>query len=272
MLVLTAAGVAYGHHSTAIFDQSKEFTIEGTVVSWRMIRPHAQLTVEAEGPDGEMQIYQLDFGNGDRILQAYDLHEPDSFRPGDWLRVTGAPSRFGDDPRMLVSSMRLPDGRLADGGSHSGARQGDGQRTGPPLAVDPSITLPVIEVTGELTALEWTDPEIVMTITGTQKGSDEVMVYTVRGGGATSLEQRQYFAPEDFPIGGQVSTHGYFIPEEGNLIYPLNIWTATRDMYNQPNAINSARGYLGWEPMQWEQVQQNFSGMGMGMGSPPRPE
>ena len=54
------------------------------------------------GPDGEVHVYTLDFGNGDRILDAYDLHDEDSFQPGDRISVTGAPSRFENDPRMLV--------------------------------------------------------------------------------------------------------------------------------------------------------------------------
>lgn len=255
LVALTAAGSAHAHHSTSIFDQSREFTIEGTVVAWVRQLPHSRLEVEAVGPDGEVRVYALDFGNGDRLLDEYDLHDQDSFQPGDRLRVTGAPSHFENDPRMLVSSMLLPDGRFAEGGSHSGPRQGEGQRTGPPWAVDPDITLPVVEVNGVVTALDWSDPEITMMITGTRQGSDEVAVYEVRAAGATSLYERQNFTPEDFPIGGEVSASGYFIPERGNLIFPHNIWTDTRDLYNQVHAINNAREHLGWPPKEFDRPQ-----------------
>ncbi len=251
LVALTSAGSAHAHHSTAIFDQSKEFSIEGTVVEFVQQNPHARLDVEAAGPDGEVHVYTLDFGNGDRILDTYGLDE-NSFQPGDRISVTGAPSRFENDTRMLVSSMTLPDGRFADGGSHSGPRQGEGRRTGPPWAVDPDITLPVVEVNGVVTALDWSDPEITMMITGTQQGSDGVAVYEVRAAGATSLYERQNFTPEDFPIGGEVSASGYFIPERGNLIFPHNIWTDTRDLYNQVHAINNAREHLGWPPKEFD--------------------
>ena len=255
VLMLLPPGIL-AHHSTAIFDQSKEFSIEGTVIEFVQQNPHARLDIEAVGPNGEMQVYTLDFGNGDRILQAYDLDE-NSFQPGDRISVTGAPSRFENDTRMLVSSMSLPDGRFADGGSHSGPRQGEGRRTGPPWAVDPEITLPVVEVNGVVTALDWVDPEITMMITGSLVGSHEVAVYEVRAGGATSFYERQNFTPEDFPIGGKVNASGYFIPERGNLIFPHNIWTDTRDLYNQVRAINSAREHLGWPPKEFDRPEGN---------------
>lgn len=255
-IVIFSGGFAAAHHSTSIFDQSKEFSIDGTVVEWYRGNPHSTLRVEAEGPDGSMQIYSLDFGNGDRILKTYNLDERDSFESGDRIRATGSPSRLANDPRLLVTSMILPDGRVAGGGSHSGPRQGDGERTGPPWAVDPSITIPVTEITGVLTALEWTDPEIIMTVSGTHADSDKVLVYQVRAGAATVVEERQFFTSAEFPIGGKVSMHGYLIPEEGNLFYPLNIWTDTRDMYNQTTAINRTRDYLGLPPMDWGSTQR----------------
>ena len=109
-VALTAAGPAHGHHSTAIFDQSKEFLVEGTVIEFVQEMPHARLDVEAVGPDGVVHVYTLDFGNGDRFLYTYGLDE-NSFQPGDRISVTGAPSHFENDPRMLVSSMLLPAGR-----------------------------------------------------------------------------------------------------------------------------------------------------------------
>ena len=87
--------------------------------------------------------------------------------------------------------------------------------------------------------------------------SIEGTVYEVRAGGATSFYERQNFTPEDFPIGGKVSASGYFIPERGNLIYPHNIWTDTRDLYNQVRAINSAREHLGWPPKEFDRTEGN---------------
>lgn len=54
---------------------------------------------------------------------------------------------------------------------------------------------------------------------------------------------------------GEVSASGYFIPERGNLIFPHNIWTDTRDLYNQVHAINNAREHLGWPPKEFDRPQ-----------------
>ena len=101
MVALTATGAAFGHHSTAIYDQTKEFSIEGTVIEFVQQNPHARLDFEAVDPDGEVQVYTLDFGNGDRILDIYDLDE-NSFQPGDRISVTGAPSQL-----LIKSGVRV---------------------------------------------------------------------------------------------------------------------------------------------------------------------
>src|SRR5690606_15355497 len=58
---------AFAHHSQAMFDQSQEILIEGTVARFDWKNPHMYLIVETIGPDGKPALVE---GEGLAITQA----------------------------------------------------------------------------------------------------------------------------------------------------------------------------------------------------------
>src|SRR5262247_701460 len=52
------AAPAFAHHSIAMFDQSKEILIEGTVARFDWVNPHMYLVVETKGPDGKPALVE----------------------------------------------------------------------------------------------------------------------------------------------------------------------------------------------------------------------
>ena len=51
-LAVPLCAPAFAHHSQAMFDQSQEILIEGTVARFDWVNPHMYLVVETIGPDG----------------------------------------------------------------------------------------------------------------------------------------------------------------------------------------------------------------------------
>jgi hypothetical protein len=92
---------ASAHHSMAMFDQSQEVLIEGTVARFDWVNPHMYLIVETESPDGETVQIQ---GEGLGITQALvDGLDRDALTPGTPVVVRANPNRggFGKTVRLL---------------------------------------------------------------------------------------------------------------------------------------------------------------------------
>src|SRR5690242_14991301 len=74
------AAPAFAHHSIAMFDQSKEILIEGTVARFDWVNPHMYLVVDTKGPDGKPAQVE---GEGLGITQALvDGLDRDALKPG----------------------------------------------------------------------------------------------------------------------------------------------------------------------------------------------
>lgn len=91
-------GVAFGHHSPAAFDISREITVAGTIVEYSFRNPHVYLTLEQRRPDGSTRRVEVEAGAGSVIgplgepaLMFYpvpitlELHEDRLEMDIDWL-------------------------------------------------------------------------------------------------------------------------------------------------------------------------------------------
>ena len=108
LLILTGFSVTAHHSVGAFFDTSAPMAIEGTVraASWR--NPHAQLTIERDAGNGEIETWQVESG-GPTLLRRVGV-TADIVDPGDYVRISGYPSRV-DGREMLGAAIELPDGR-----------------------------------------------------------------------------------------------------------------------------------------------------------------
>jgi hypothetical protein len=90
--LVAAASVAAAHHSTAIFGGGW-LTLEGTVVDYRYINPHATIAFRARGPGGQTTIWHLE-GLAPSLL-AREEWSRDTLKPGDELTLSILPLRSG---------------------------------------------------------------------------------------------------------------------------------------------------------------------------------
>jgi hypothetical protein len=91
--LLLGIGTAWAHHSVAMFDLSKEVTVDGTVKEWQWTNPHAWLQVLVTDAAGTEVEQGFEVGSPNTLVR--DGFRKDSFKPGDKVRVIAAPRRDG---------------------------------------------------------------------------------------------------------------------------------------------------------------------------------
>lgn len=244
---------ALAHHSLTVFDRDTEISIEGAVVEWYLGMPHAHLTIEATDANGRATVYQLDFGNTPRMIEDNGWDEG-SFQPGDRVSATGSPSRLSNDTRFLVASLRQPDGEVAtlrsgpEGelaaeearGAHEG---GAAARFTAGLPME-RITLPKITFSGVITTASWTDTSVTMTVRGAEEGGTE-QDYQLKYVGAPLLYEAQGAHEDDYPVGTAVRVIGFIDRDEGNTVFPENLYAGEKTIGNRIRAARAALQHLG---------------------------
>ncbi len=108
-LTLLAAPESQGHHSAAMFDRTTTETVEGTVSKFQWMNPHSWLNVEAPGPDGSMNEYDIELTSPN--LLARIGWRPSSLKPGEKVTVVFNPFRDGKKGGRIVSVTK-PDGTV----------------------------------------------------------------------------------------------------------------------------------------------------------------
>jgi hypothetical protein len=104
------AGSAAGHHSiAAVYDSTRQVTVEGSVTEFQFVNPHPILVVEvASGGPGVLWRLELD----NRSELAAIGVEPDTFKPGDRVIATGSAGR-NEAQRLYAWKVERPaDGLL----------------------------------------------------------------------------------------------------------------------------------------------------------------
>jgi hypothetical protein len=129
-LALGLAPASFGHHSQAMFDQSREFTFEGTVQRLDWKNPHIYLIVATTDSQGQPLLQQIE---GLAITQAQvDGLERDALQPGTRVLVRANPNRGGEGKTVRGLDVVT----TADGKVHPFY-----QRKAPPLDLQPATSL-----------------------------------------------------------------------------------------------------------------------------------
>ncbi len=111
-LVTTAmvGAAASAHHSQAMFDQSQEILVEGTVAQFDWVNPHMYLIVETIGPDGQKALVE---GEGLAITQALvDGLSRDALQPGTPVVMRANPNRGGWGKQVRILDVTTEDGEI----------------------------------------------------------------------------------------------------------------------------------------------------------------
>ena len=103
-----AGGSAQAHHSFAMFDMTKEVTVNGTVKQFQGANPHAYIQVVAKDSSGKDVEWSLEMG-APMYLYARGWR-PSSLKAGMRISATINPLRNGK-PGGVVRDVAGPDGK-----------------------------------------------------------------------------------------------------------------------------------------------------------------
>ena len=107
--------LAYAHHNSAShYDTSKITQVEGVATNYEMINPHARIHFTVTNEDGNVERWLAE-GDAAAVLLRRGWNG-EEVQPGDFVRITGYPSRDGS-PLIEWRSIILPDGREILGGN-----------------------------------------------------------------------------------------------------------------------------------------------------------
>lgn len=103
LMILPAA--AWAHHSFAMFDQTKQVTINGVVRDFQWTNPHAFIEVQ----DAQGKTWGVELNSPNNLVR--QGWKRTVLAPGDKVTVVINPLRDGR-PGGLFNAVTLPDGRV----------------------------------------------------------------------------------------------------------------------------------------------------------------
>jgi hypothetical protein len=106
--VALVAGAAQAHHSFAMFDMTREVTVNGTVRQFQWTNPHAYIQLMAKDEQGRDVEWSMEMG-APMYLYARGWR-PSSLKSGMQIKVTLNPLRNGR-PGGVVRDVTTPDGK-----------------------------------------------------------------------------------------------------------------------------------------------------------------
>jgi hypothetical protein len=98
---------AHGHHSfAATYLENQSVTIEGELVQFLFRNPHSFIHVMVKEKDGSDIRYAIEWGGAGQLGGQGITRE--TFKPGDFVIVTGSPGRNPAEHRVRMVSLRRP--------------------------------------------------------------------------------------------------------------------------------------------------------------------
>ncbi|MDB6043453.1 MAG: hypothetical protein JWM63_2004 [Gammaproteobacteria bacterium] len=106
---LAVATAAYAHHSFAMFDQSKQLSLKGTVREFQWTNPHAWIHLDVPGTDGTKETWQVELNSPNNLKR--QGWKATSVKAGDQVILVLNPLKDGSKGGLFVS-VTLPDGSV----------------------------------------------------------------------------------------------------------------------------------------------------------------
>jgi hypothetical protein len=108
-----AAGPAFAHHSSAMFDANKTVTLEGTVKEFQFTNPHSWIQLNAPDASGKPAEWSLETQGVSQLFKRG--WRPGTLKPGDKVTITVHPLKNGN-PGGSVMSVLDAEGKKVGGG------------------------------------------------------------------------------------------------------------------------------------------------------------
>jgi hypothetical protein len=118
--VLLAVGpLAFAHHSFAMFDSSKETSVQGTVKEFQWTNPHSFIELTTANDAGGTDLWSIELNSPNNLKR--QGWKSTSIKPGDKVTLMFNPLRDGRKGGLFISVI-LPDGTVLGDPTRRGAR------------------------------------------------------------------------------------------------------------------------------------------------------
>jgi len=107
VIALTASCAVLAHHSFAMFDQSKQLSLTGTVREFQWTNPHAFIHIDVPDENGSQVMWQIEMNSPNNLRR--QGWKSSMLKPGDKVTVVTNPLRDGKRGGLFVAAT------LADG-------------------------------------------------------------------------------------------------------------------------------------------------------------
>jgi hypothetical protein len=108
-LALLLAATASAHHSFAMFDQSKQVELKGTVREFQWTNPHAFIHIDVPNQAGGVDSWQVELNSPNNLKR--QGWKSSSVKPGDQVTLVLNPLKDGTKGGLFVA-VTLPDGSV----------------------------------------------------------------------------------------------------------------------------------------------------------------
>jgi hypothetical protein len=109
VIALGRVAATYGHHSFAMFDQSKQVTLQGTVREFQWTNPHAWIHIDVPTADGLKDAWQVELNSPNNLKR--QGWKSSSIKAGDQVTLVLNPLKDGSKGGLFIS-VTLPDGSV----------------------------------------------------------------------------------------------------------------------------------------------------------------
>ena len=109
LAALCVAASAFAHHSFAMFDQSKQVTLKGTVREFQWTNPHAWIHLDVPNPSGGVDSWQVELNSPNNLKR--QGWKSTSLTAGEKVTLMLNPLKDGTKGGLFIS-VTLPDGTV----------------------------------------------------------------------------------------------------------------------------------------------------------------
>lgn len=108
-LALLLCTAALAHHSFAMFDQSRQVSLKGTVREFQWTNPHAFIHLDVTNASGGTDTWQVELNSPNNLKR--QGWKSSSLKPGDQVTLILNPLKDGTKGGLFVA-VTLPDGSV----------------------------------------------------------------------------------------------------------------------------------------------------------------
>ena len=108
-IALASGTDANAHHSFAMFDQSQQVTLKGTVSDFQWTNPHAWIHLDVPNANGVKDTWQVELNSPNNLKR--QGWKSTSIKAGDQVTLVLNPLKDGSKGGLFVS-ITLPDGSV----------------------------------------------------------------------------------------------------------------------------------------------------------------